>query len=236
MSIKELIAVLRKRFWLIFTTGLLVSITVSLAFFYIVKPSYEASEFLLVGDLQTTKDVSSYEEIQKIPQLVASSVDFIQSPVVLAAVENEMGLDRSTLEKTLAVENKKDSQLITITVVDKDPQQAKEIANVLAATAIQKMNDVMKFSQVKLLEKNNHVSEKSNVLLHYSIAVLMGFLAAVGLALLVEQFDDSVKSEAKVEELLGAPVIGIFKQQERKRRPKKTASMRKRGEVYVQGE
>ncbi|MBD7908754.1 YveK family protein [Sporosarcina gallistercoris] len=210
MTLKDFFLLIKKRILLIsVTAAVLVAIT-ALATFYIFKPVYEASEYILVGNLQNKNQENSYEETQKIPRMLASSVDFIKSPIVLNAVKEELGLKGQTFDGKLVIKNNKDSQLIIITVKDQDEELARSIANTTAVIAIDKMNGLLQFDQVKLLGKNDDVIKTNNELAALAIALIIGVLAGIGLAVIREQLDSSFKREGIVEELLGIPLLGNF--------------------------
>ncbi|KIL77234.1 YveK family protein [Bacillus badius] len=210
MTIKDFLQLMRKRALLVSMTAMLAVIITAVANLYIMKPMYEASEYLLIGNLQHTNMEASYEETQKIPQMLASSVDFIKSPIVLDAVEEKLDLKASSLKEKLFIENNKDSQIITITIKAQDQKLAKKIAKTTAMISIEKMNALLKFNQVKILEKHNGINEKNNMGAVLVIALMAGIGFGIALAVICEQLDDSIKREHVAEELLGAAVLGTF--------------------------
>lgn len=210
MTLKDFFFLIKKRILLISVTAAVIVAITALAAFYIFKPEYEASEYILVGNLQNKNQENSYEETQKIPRMMASSVDFIKSPIVLNAVKEELGLKGHSFDGKLVIRNNKDSQLIIITVKDQDEKLARDIANTTAVIAINKMNGLLQFDQVKLLGKNDDVIKTNNELAALAIALIAGLLAGIGLAVVREQLDSSFKREGIVEELLGVPLLGSF--------------------------
>lgn len=210
MTIKGFLNLIKKRMILISVTAAIVVVVTGWAVFYIFEPTYEASEYILIGNLQNTNTENSYEETQKIPQMLASSVDFIKSPIVLSAVKEELDLRGTSLEEKLFIENNKDSQIVTITVKDRDEKLARNIAKTTAVISLEKMNTLLKFNQVKILEKNDGIIKKNNEVAALAIALIIGLLSGIGLAVIREQLDDSVKKEDDVENLLGMPLLGKF--------------------------
>lgn len=210
MTLKDFFLLIKKRILLIsVTAAILVAIT-ALAICYIFKPEYEASEYILVGKLQNKNQENSYEETQKIPRMLASSVDFIKSPIVLNAVKEELGLTGHSFDGKLVIRNNKDSQLIIITVRDQDEELARSIANTTAVIAIDKMNGLLQFDQVKLLGKNGDVIKTNNELAALAIALVIGILVGIGLAVIREQVERTIKRDESVESLLGVPLLGNF--------------------------
>lgn len=236
MSIRDMAGVVKRRFWLILAVASIITLLASAASYYLVKPTYEASEYLLIGDLPNGTNAVTYEEVQKIPQILASSVDFIQSPVVLTEAAKRTGIKRDELKSMLMVENNANSQLITLKITGEDPQKAKQTAQILASTTIEKMKTVLKFTQVKLLEKQNDVTEKYSQVLVLIIGVISGIIAGIAAAFFKEQFDTSIRSEELVEKLLDAPVLGKIEMREIRPERRLKKMLERRGSVNVQSE
>lgn len=51
---------------------------------------------------------------------------------------------------------------------------------------------------------------KPNKKLNVLLAFVVGLMAAVGLAFLLEFLDNTIKTSSDVEELLGIPVLGVI--------------------------
>lgn len=210
MTLKDFFHLIKKRIILISVTATILVALTALASFYMFKPVYEAKEYILVGNLQNKNEENSYEETQKIPRMLASTVDFIKSPVVLNTVKERLGLIGTSFEEKLAIENNKDSQIIVITVSNHEENMAKNMAKTTAAVTVEKMNSLLQFDQLKILEKSDEVIKKNNETAALAISLIIGIFAGIGLAVIREQFDSSIKQERSVEELLGVPLLGSF--------------------------
>ncbi|MGG3800939.1 YveK family protein [Metabacillus fastidiosus] len=210
MNLKDFFQLIKRRMVLISVTAAIVVAITVLVISYTFKPVYEASEYILIGNLQNKNIENSYEETQKIPQMLASSVDFIKSPIILNAVKEELGLEGLALEEKLVIENNKNSQIITITVQDQDEKLARNMAKTTAVISIEKMNSLLQFDQVKILEKNDEIVKKNNGAAALAIALIIGIFSGIGLAVIREQWDHSIKRERAVEDLLDVPLLGRF--------------------------
>jgi capsular polysaccharide biosynthesis protein len=56
--------------------------------------------------------------------------------------------------------------------------------------------------------KENPTPVKPNPLLNIAIAVLVGLMAGIGLAFLLEYMDNTIKDEDDIERLLELPILG----------------------------
>ena len=69
------------------------------------------------------------------------------------------------------------------------------------------VDNVTVLSKAELSEELSPI--KPRPMLNVAIAFVVGLMAAVGLAFLLEYLDNTVKKEEDVESLLGLPVLGI---------------------------
>ncbi|MDD1368347.1 GNVR domain-containing protein, partial [Bacillus sp. MHSD17] len=139
----------------------------------------------------------------------------IKSPVILDQVNEKLNLNMTaqTLTKKINIANEKDSQVISVTAEDKDPKLARDIANATADVFKGEVAKIMSVDNVTVLSKaevaENQSPIKPRPMLNVAIAFVVGLMAAVGLAFLLEYLDNTVKKEEDVENLLGLPVLGI---------------------------
>lgn len=238
IDLKKFLAIIKKRFLIVcLTAAVMLSLTVLMTV-YIMKPTYEAKEFILVGKLQ--KSDGEYIDSQNINRLLASSIDFIKSPIVLNTVAEKYSLgDEDKLEEKIIVQNSKDSQIINIIVRDSDAEFAKDLAGFTAQTSVQKMNEIFKVNDFKVMRNGEtHTSTISNPILNIAIGLFVGLFAGIALAMIREYFDDTVKSAEEIEELTGLPVIGQVNLKARmtKRKPASKQKQLRKTEIPARGD
>jgi capsular polysaccharide biosynthesis protein len=138
----------------------------------------------------------------------------IKSPAILEKVITELELDQSVeqLSDKITIISQENSQVFSLTVQDRDPSQAVKIANTVSATFQKEIKDIMNVDNVSLLAKaeikENPTPVKPNPLLNMAIAVVVGLIAGVGLAFLLEYMDNTIKDEDDIEKLLELPILG----------------------------
>ena len=105
------------------------------------------------------------------------------------------------------------SQVVTISVENTDPAQAVRIANEIAKTFQIEISKLMRIDNITILSKaelpENPVPIKPQPVLNIAIALVVGLMAGVGLAFLLEYMDNTIKSEQDIEKLLELPVLGV---------------------------
>ncbi len=117
------------------------------------------------------------------------------------------------LKNEINVGNEKDSQIIVITVQDKNAYLARDIANTTAEVFKGEVAKIMNVDNVTVLSKaevaENQSPIKPSPMLNVAIAFVVGLMASIALAFLLEYLDNTVKKEEDVESLLALPVLGI---------------------------
>lgn len=209
IDLKTFFKIMKKR-WLtiIFTVICIFLLTLCLSI-YVIKPTYEATENILIGKL--TKKDGQYGDSQELNMLLASTIDLIKSPIVLNSVKEQFNLEDDELEKKLAVQNNRDSQIVNVVVRGHDLGTTKEIANTIAKTTVNKMNAQFDVQDIKLLSDSDtdpSIKVVGSLSLNIAIGLVIGLFLGVGLAMCREYWDESIKNVNEVEMTLGLPVLG----------------------------
>ncbi|KFN03980.1 capsular biosynthesis protein [Bacillus clarus] len=215
ISLKELFTILRKRLVMILAITIGAALVSAIVSYYFMTPIYQTSTQILVNQKKQDEKIIQYNEVQTNVQLTNTYKIIVKSPVILDKVKRELKLGISTQELNgkINVANEKDSQVIVITVDDKDANLARDIANTTAEVFKSKIAKIMSVDNVTILSKAE-VTEgqspiKPNKILNVAIAFVIGLMASVGLAFLLEYLDNTLKKEEDIEKLLGIPVLGV---------------------------
>jgi capsular polysaccharide biosynthesis protein len=217
ISLKELLETLKKRLLLIVSITLIAAIISGVVSYFVLTPIYQASTQILVNQKET-KDQSLYNsnQVQTNLQLINTYNVIITSPAILDSVSKELDLDMTAaeLKEKITVGSEKDSQVVNISVQDSDAGVAAQIANKTADVFKKEISDIMNVDNVSILAKAD-VSEnpspiKPRPLLNVAIAIVVGLMAGVGLAFLLEYFNNTIKNEQDIEKILGLPVLGVI--------------------------
>ncbi|KXY46172.1 capsular biosynthesis protein [Bacillus cereus] len=216
ISLKELFHILKKRLAMILVIAFGAAIVSAIISFFFMTPIYQSSTQILVNQKkQEGTTMIQAGEIQTNIQLTNTYKVIIKSPVILDQVNEKLNLNMTAqaLTKKINVANEKESQVISVTAEDKDPKVARDIANATADVFKGEVAKIMNVDNVTVLSKaevaENQSPIKPRPMLNVAIAFVVGLMAAVGLAFLLEYLDNTVKKEEDVEHLLGLPVLGI---------------------------
>ncbi|QIZ10393.1 hypothetical protein HFZ78_29830 [Priestia megaterium] len=219
IDLKKFLRIIRKRIVTIILTVICVSLlTVGLSLF-LLKPTYEATENILIGKL--TKEEGNYSDTQELSMLLASTIDFIKSPIVLNSVKKELNINDDELEKKIVVQNNRNSQIINVVVRDHDLESTKKLAHTIAKTSVNKMYELFNVKDIKLLSDTDgdpSIKIVGSLSLNVSIGAVIGIFLGVGLAMFREYWDDSIKDVKEIEGIVGLPVLGQINLKNSKRK------------------
>lgn len=216
ISLKELFGTLKKRLNLIITIAIVAVMASGIISYFILTPIYQASTQILVNQSKDEQSAYNPNEVQTNLQLINTYNVIIKSPAILDLVKEELKLNMTTeeLNGKIAVGSEQDSQVVNVTVEDPNPQTAANIANKTAEVFEKEIVKIMNIDNVKILAKATVSDQQSpikpNPLLNIAIALVVGLMAGVGIAFLLEYLDNTIKTEQDIEKLLELPVLGVI--------------------------
>lgn len=179
---------------------------------FLIKQSYSASTRIYVINQQNAENITA-TDLQAGSFLVNDYKEIITSRDVMKDViaTNSLSLSPDTLSKMISVTIPADTRVISITVTNHDPQQAKDLANSIREVASEKIKSVTKVQDVTPLEKAQLPSKPSspNIKRNTMIGMLIGGLFTIVIIVIKEVLDDRVKRPEDVEEVLGMTLLGI---------------------------
>ncbi|MFE4036152.1 YveK family protein [Priestia sp. YIM B13489] len=211
INLKELLQSLKKRLLLIIIiTAIFTAISGIVSYFFI-TPIYQSSTQILVNQAKSKNEAYSPYEVQTNLQLINTYNIIIKSPAILDKVIKKENLEMTSgqLNQLVTVSNQQESQVVNITVQQKNPQKSKNIANAIATTFQNEIKSIMNVDNVSILTKAEEGSLiKPNLISNMTLALVVGLMMGVGLALLLEYLDNTIKRDKDIEEQLGLPVLG----------------------------
>ncbi|MFD1362338.1 YveK family protein [Lentibacillus salinarum] len=217
ISLKEIFEVLKKRILLIISFIVGTALVSAIITFFLLTPQYESSSQFLVNQSQQETEVPTNDlDVQTNVELINTYNVIIKSPAILEQVAEELNLNLSTsqLSDKISVESAENSQVVTVTATDPDPNQARDIANTTVTTFQSEIPDIMNVDNVSILSEAELKPEPSPVspqpMLNIAIAMVLGGMIGVGLAFLLEYLDNTIRTESDIEEKLGVPVLGVI--------------------------
>jgi capsular polysaccharide biosynthesis protein len=197
INLKELFQVIKRRFWIIAVVTILASLIGEYLNNIKTIPLYQSSSRIIIG-----ADPESIKTLQVI----------IKDSVILDKVINELALNKTAeaLAGQISVASVDGSQVVSISVLDSDPIFAAKLADKTAQVFRDEVPNIIGEDYVRLLSgakvSTSPINQSNNNKL--LMAIIGGLVVGIGLAFLMESFDDKIRSVREIELLLGLPVLG----------------------------
>lgn len=192
-------------------------ITSSVAFAYstfVIKPEFTSTtRIYVVNRDQGEKSGLTNQDLQAGTYLVKDYREIILSQDVLEEVVSDLKLDLTPkgLANKIKVTVPVDTRIVSISVKDKQPEEASRIANSLREVAAEKIVAVTRVSDVTTLEEARPATTPSspNIRRNTLFGFLGGAVVTVIAVLLIELLDTRVKRPEDVEDVLQIPLLGL---------------------------
>lgn len=216
LDLREILGVLRRRALAIVAVAA-VCVGAAVGFSYLQTPMYEASIEILVG--QNRGVTESPGEAQGLQQVTQTMTELVQSRNVAEAVTSELGLSTTPegLMESMRVEQAGETQVIEVSYTSPDPQKAKTVANTTGEVFAEQVSEVSPDANaITATVWERATLPESPVspdpLRNGALALVLGLMLGVGLAFLLEYFDDSWRSPSEAEGISGAPTFGVIRE------------------------
>ncbi len=179
---------------------------------FIQKPMYKSYTTVILGGNESSNAGITQSDITLNKNLVDTYAEIVKSRRVLDQVISELRLDTTyeELHEKINVTALNNTEIIKITVNDKDAIKAKNIANVTANYFASEVGDLYNLNNVNILDKAIE-SEKPyniNVIKQLIIYFMIGFVLGAGLLFIIFYFDRTIKSVEQVEQKIKLPILG----------------------------
>lgn len=192
--------------------GLIVSLG---SVFLFVEPKYSSSIDILVNQKASNEQVQ-YTTQQADLQAINTYKDILTKPIILAPVLNEVKRtdnyqgNINTLENSIKVSNQTNSQVVTVTVTDKNAYVAADIANTVGKIFAKKVKKMMQVDNVTIVSKAkvNNSPVSPNKKLFTLAGVIIGAFVGVAIVFIKEFTDKTVKDSSFLTDELGLTNIG----------------------------
>ena len=207
----EVVSVLLKRWWVIIGTGIAFAV-IAIAFTVLfITPQYRSVTKMYVLHRQT-EDTLTNSDLQAASLLTKDYAELIRSRTVSESVCNELHLNLTPeeLSSKISVSTPSDARVISIAVIDPDPEMARTLANEVRDKAAEHILTVMNTEAVNVVDEANMPTRKYSPSIRKNgmMAGLLGIVLAGAIILLRYILNDTVKSPEDVEKYLGMSTLG----------------------------
>ena len=175
------------------------------------KYSTYTTVVLVKNETTDTTDTISLNDINLSQKLVSTYREIITSRLVLEQVIDRLGLSYSVeqIQKEIDVQSKSETEILKITVTDKDPEMASRIANVLADVFDDEIVKIYNISNVTIIDRALVPTSPSNshLVRDLVLALFASFAGVSAVIFVIFYFDDTLRSVEEIEQEIEMPVI-----------------------------
>ena len=192
--------------------GLIISLG---SVFLFVEPKYSSSIDILVNQKASNEQVQ-YTTQQAALQAINTYKDIITKPIILTEVLSEVRKtdnyqgNINTLMNSIRITNQTNSQVVSVTVTDKNAYVATDIANTIGKVFAKKVKKMMQIDNVTIVSKakvnTKPVSPNKKLCILAGFAI--GLFVGVMIAFIKEITDKTIKDSKFLTDELGLTNIG----------------------------
>lgn len=191
---------------------------------YIQVPMYKSQTSLVLTRAGDSTGSITQNDISLNKNLVATYREIIKSRRILSNVISNLNLDitEKELSDKVSVTSSNDTELIVISVVDKDSKLARDIANEIAKVFKEEITTIYNIENISIVDVAIKAKDAYNVnpLKQYVIGVGSGFLIGSFIITVMFYFDDSIKKPEDIEEKVGLSVLSTVPKYKGKKKRK----------------
>ena len=205
-----------RKLWLILLVGVIVGGAVYVGAKVFIKPTYRSGFTAYVNNKQSkqSKDYLTSSDVNAAKELVLTYQSIIKSNSILTAAAKSIGVDMpyDSLAGRVSTEVKDDTEIISVYVVDTDPQFAYDFAQAISKTAPAYMAQIVEGSSMKIIDvpEYNDRRYKPSYMRYGIIGFLIGALIVTVIIIIRYFMDDTVKNESEIENKFAMPILGVI--------------------------
>ena len=208
LDLKELFFMFwNKKLEIILITLMFVAVGIGYSYFF-VKPEYTSTTSLVLAQSsssgQTGDGAISATDLTMNSKLVSTYSELIKRKAILGQVCENLNISDSNIQELrgkIKVNSAKNTEIIEISVTNKDPNKAAAIANEIAKVFGEKIVEIYNISNVYLLDRAeaNAVPSNINHMKDVVIFAFIGLVIAAVYVLIANMLDNTIKTEQDVE-------------------------------------
>ncbi|MCE5168926.1 Wzz/FepE/Etk N-terminal domain-containing protein [Paenibacillus profundus] len=224
-DLKTMLRMLRKKLWLILLFTLICTGGTLYYSMALVTPVYEASTKLIVNKTRIVEGESTLNlnDLEANMQLISTYKELIKTDWMIKDVlakYSELNMNSKALRDSVTVSSTNKTQVMTISAIAPSYELASKIANGIAEQFMKKIPDLMQVDNVTILNPADPALEpgpvKPNIILNALVAFILSFMISIGTIFVREYFDDSIRVEEELQQLLSLPTLAVIPKINRK--------------------
>lgn len=192
--------------------GIIISLCVT---FILITPKYSSTVDLLVNQ-KVNNTQAQFTAQQADLQAINTYKDILKKPIILRSVLSEAKKKDNyqgsidDLSKAIEIKNQTNSQVISITVKDKNAYVAADLANLISKRFTSHIKKIMKIDNVTIVSKALPNKDKvtPKVPLNILVGLIVGFLVGSLIVILQELSNTKITESDFLTDELGLTLLG----------------------------
>ena len=220
MNIQDFVKLVRNR-WVTIAVTALITILAAVAYTLLTTPLYQATTRLFVSTTSGSSTSDLYNGNRLSQERVLSYTQLVMGETLAQRTIDRLKLDMSAkdLKAKITAKSKPDTVLIDVSVLDKSPVEARDIANALSNEFVVMARELetpvpgAKPDARVVVEQRASVPEYPVVpskRRNLALGIILGGLLGIVLAFLRDLLDNTVKSQEVVEDITGTGAVGYI--------------------------
>ncbi|BBY63010.1 polysaccharide biosynthesis tyrosine autokinase [Mycolicibacterium helvum] len=220
MNLQEFARVLRTR-WVTVVLTIIIAVLGAIAVNLFTTPLYQASTRLFVSTTAGASVTEIYQGNLFSQQRVKSYAELVTGETLAQRTIDKLGLDMSagTLQAKVTATTEADTVLIDVAVLDESPLRARDIANTLSDEFVSLVRDLETPEKGGTPNARVVVEQRASLphqpvvpktARNLAVGLAFGTLLGVGLAVLRDMLDNTIKTQQTLETVTGTGVVGYI--------------------------
>lgn len=218
IDLLQLLRALWHRLWIVILALLAGGVIALLGTRYLVTPLYQASAMLYVNNSSFSVGSTSFNisasDLTAAQSLVKTYIVILRARSTLTEVieQAEVEYTYEELLKMVSASSVDGTEVFKVTVTSEDDAEAEKIANTILAVLPSKISGIVEGSSVQVVDEAvlPAVQSSPNVIKNTFIGVLIGLLAGMAIAILLDLFDENIHSEEYLTKTYGVPILATI--------------------------
>lgn len=223
IKFEDLFHAVKKR-WSVIVICTIVCTVIALAIaVFLIKPQYQDSTAVFVGKGETSSQAlenpNYYKEVKMYQQLMGTYQGLVDTDnnIIAALKASGQNTDNKSINKTLgAVTVKQNNQIIDITYKSNNQNEVVPFLTTLTNEFIKNSATLLPNIHLEVIEaaKNPPTQLPAHKTRIVAGGIVLGIILGIGLAILMEFLDKTIKTSDELEHVLGIPVLGSIPKSE----------------------
>lgn len=216
IDLKELLSFIKEKISLLLVITIGICLIGCVYGLFIQKPLYRSYTTVILGGSENSTSGITQSDVALAKNLVNTYAEIVTSRRVLNQVIKELKLDTSyeSLKGKINVTALNNTEIIKITVSDRNAIEAKNIANVTANYFSKEVIELYNMNNVNILDTATESSNpyNINVAKQFIVYLIIGLVLGAGVLFIIFYFDRTIKSVEQVEQKIKLPILGSVQQ------------------------